>query len=99
LAELLVDHDAAAPPRVPLRARDARHRLVPDLRPGLRAHRRGTGRRAPYGRPASLRDPLPELLPLPLRLGRCVGGGPRDPPGLAAPVPSPARPHAVLSAA
>src|SRR5207245_8313662 len=99
LAKLLVDHSAAAPAGVPVRAGHPRHRLVPDLRPGVRPHQRRPGRRDPDRGPAPLRDRLPELLPLRLRLGDGVGAVRGDPRVLAPPVPAPARPHAVLSRA
>ena len=95
---LLVDHPSAASPRLPVRPRHAHHRVVPDLRAGVHSHRRRTGRRHSHGRPASLRDRLPELLPV--RIGHRDGlGAVHHHPGLlAAPVPPAPRPHGVLMA-
>src|SRR5262249_32815790 len=88
-----------APTGAAVRSRHARDRIVPDLRAGLHPHRRWPGRRHAHRGPASLRDRLPELLPL--RFGHRHGlGAVHDHPRvLAAAVPPAPRPHGVLMGA
>src|SRR4029434_4176934 len=76
-----------------------RHRLVPAVRPGLRAHRRRARRRDPHRGPASLRDRVPELLPVRRSLRDGLGALRGHPGLLGAPVPAAARPHRVLTVA
>src|SRR5437667_228484 len=96
LAHVPVDHAPAAPSGAPVRRGHPCHRVVPDLRPGLRAHQRRAGRRHANRRAASLRDGVPELLPVRRRLRHGLGAV-RDHHGLLdPPVPAPARTHGVL---
>ena len=72
MARLLGDHPAAAPAGVPVRLRHPHHRLVPDLRAGVRAD--GAGRATPPAASSSTcTRPRSELLPVRLGLGDGVG--------------------------
>src|SRR5262249_31963575 len=99
VAELPGHHPAAPPAGVALRLRHPHHRLVPDLRAGVRPDPGRPRRRHPHGGPAPVRDGVPELLPVRRGLGHGVGALRADRRLLAAAVPPAPRSHRVLMAA